>query len=132
MTRATAKLWTLGWDDRDFRTTIPPYAETYSDGRWTVILQGILRHDGTLLSARDVPSADGPTIQLDKVTGNGTITVIDRAERKLSAYRTVLGTPEIYYWTDKGRLLCADNLGAMAALLPEPRVCERALPLHFI
>ncbi|MET0924535.1 MAG: asparagine synthase-related protein, partial [Xanthobacteraceae bacterium] len=58
--------------------------------------------------------------------------MIDRADRRLWAYRTVLGTAEVYWWSDKGRLLCADNLGAMAALLPDPRLCEQALPLHFI
>ena len=96
------------------------------------MIQGVLRHDGAPLSAAKVLASPGLDLEPEQVTGNGTIVVIDRADRQLWAYRTMLGTAEVYWWSDKGRLLCADNLGAMAALLPDPRLCEQALPLHFI
>jgi asparagine synthetase B (glutamine-hydrolysing) len=126
------RCWSAGWDGREFWTSHPTYVELHGDARRTVMIQGLLRHGGAPLSAAKVLASPGLDLEPEQVTGNGTIVVIDRAGRRLWAYRTMLGTAEVYWWSDKGRLLCADNLGAMAALLPEPRVCEQALPLHFI
>src|SRR5262245_24138725 len=126
------RCWSAGWDGREFWTSRPPYVELHRNARRTVVIQGVLRHDGAPLSAAKVLASPGLELEPKQVTGNGTIVVIDRADRRLWAYRTMLGTAEVYWWSHQGRLLCADNLGAMAALLPEPRACEQALPLHFI
>jgi asparagine synthetase B (glutamine-hydrolysing) len=128
----SGRWWSAGWDGREFWTSRPAYVELYGDARRTVIIQGVLRHDGAPLSAAQVLASLALDLEPEQVMGNGTIVVIDRPGRRLWAYRTMLGTAEVYWWSDKGRLLCTDNLGAMAALLPEPRLCEQALPLHFI
>src|SRR5262245_16689950 len=82
------RCWSAGWDGREFWTNLPPYVDIQATTQRTAVIQGVLQCGGAPLSAKKVLAIPGLDLRPERVTGNGTIVLIDRTERRLWAYRT--------------------------------------------
>lgn len=90
---------------------------------------------GDNLSARDLLARRIVTpqnIDHEAIEGDALVVCFDQKVPRFAAFRTLLGVPELYYWTVDGDILCSDNLGSLISLLPALQLDSEVLPLHFL
>lgn len=90
---------------------------------------------GEFLSANDLLAQriiTPQSIDYEAIGGDGVVVCFNRWSPRFSAFRTLRGVPEPFYWAKDGDILCSDNLSCPISLLPTPQLEAEILPLHFL
>lgn len=68
----------------------------------------------------------------NEMRGNALIVALDKLEPKITAYKTLMSAPQLYYSVSKDGILCSDRMRALLQLLPRIELNEDILPMHFL
>lgn len=72
------------------------------------------------------------TIDSGRVHGNAMVATIGKKECCFSAYKTLLGVPQLYYAQVDGSVICSDRLRCIVSLLDRVDLNEDIIPMHFL
>ena len=72
------------------------------------------------------------SIDTDKFSGNGLVVGLSKTEPVFSAFQTLMGVPQLYYYEWDDGILCSDVLRIMTRLIPKREINEAVLPQHFL
>lgn len=64
--------------------------------------------------------------------GNALVGCFSKTRAEFSVYQSLLSTPQLYYTTGNGDLLCSSSLRCLVKLLDQPALNEEILPYHFM
>ena len=64
--------------------------------------------------------------------GNALVVCLSKTEPLLSAYKTILGVPQLYYSISESGIICSDRLKCIVELLDHVELNEDVVPMHFL
>ncbi|MHB8135335.1 MAG: asparagine synthase-related protein [Anaerolineaceae bacterium] len=116
------------------------YYSTYGDlaeSEQTVVLKlGFIRSiTKSPLSAQQLISkkiVNQGYIDHNAIRGNALIVSFGKTDPIFSAYKTMLGIPQLYYTIVDGGIICSDRLLCIVRLLDKPEINENIIPMHFL
>lgn len=112
------------------------YGETAETEQALALKLGFLRSPGmAALSARQLLEqgvVSPGAIDSGALRGNALVACLGKQEPVFSAYKTLLGVPQLYYARLGGGVACSDRLAALVRLLERPELDEELLPMHFL
>ena len=116
-----------------FHTT---YGEVAEGEEALVLKLGFLRSpEGTALSAQQMleqrivqPNA----IDNERMRGNALVVCLGKKEKSFSAFKTLLGVPQLYYTQVEGGMICSDRLRCIVQLLDQVDLNEDLIPMHYL
>jgi len=71
-------------------------------------------------------------IDYDAIRGNALVVSLGKVDPIFSAFKTVLGIPQLYYTKVDGGIICSDRLLCIVRLLNKPEIDENVIPMHFL
>lgn len=71
-------------------------------------------------------------VQSSKMRGNGLIICLGKSDAKFSAFKTLLGVPQLYYYEGCGEIICSDRLNCLVKLLDKIELNDDVVPMHFL
>jgi len=71
-------------------------------------------------------------IDNDEIRGNALVVCLSKIEVKFSAFKTVLGVPQLYYAITDSEIICSDRLVCIVRLLEKAELNEDLIPMHFL
>lgn len=111
------------------------YLDWAENKSFVVLKVGLIRSNNKIVSAVSLLNEDLITVDnkhLSKLTGNGLIVILDKQDYRLTAYKTLLAVPEMFYTCEDEYILCSNNLRLLSRLIDTPRLNQFAIPLHFL
>ncbi len=72
------------------------------------------------------------SIDTDGFSGNGLVVGLSKTEPIFSAFQTLMGVPQLYYYKSDDGILCSDVLRIITKLIPKCELNEAILPQHFL
>lgn len=64
--------------------------------------------------------------------GNALVVCLSKTEPLLSAFKTILGVPQLYYSISESGIICSDRLKCIVKLLDHVELNEDVVPMHFL
>jgi asparagine synthetase B (glutamine-hydrolysing) len=71
-------------------------------------------------------------IDNDEVRGNALVVCLSKTDLKFSAFKTVLGVPQLYYANTENEIIFSDRLVCIVKLLEKAELNEDLIPMHFL
>ena len=87
------------------------------------------------LSSRELLSQKivGPGfVESGLLRGNALVVCLSKTEPLLSAFKTILGMPQLYYSISESGIICSDRLKCVVELLDHVELNEDVVPMHFL
>ena len=116
-----------------FHTT---YGEVAENDEFVVLKLGFLRSPKmTALSAHQLLGqhlVKPDVIDSGRLRGNALVICMGKKEGSFSAYKTLLGMPQLFYAEIDGGLICSDRLKCIVQLLDRLDLDEDIIPMHFL
>jgi len=75
---------------------------------------------------------DPKSIDSGRIRGNALVACLGKNECSISAYKTLLGVPQLYYAHIDSGIICSDRLLCIVRLLDKPELDEDLIPMHFL
>ena len=116
-----------------FYSTYGDVAET--DQAIAIKLGFVRSHNKSPLSAKQLLEekiVEPRTIDSGRMRGNALVACLGKNECSLSAYKTLLAVPQLYYAQIDGGIICSDRLLCIVRLLDKPELDEDLIPMYFL
>ena len=68
----------------------------------------------------------------NNVRGNALVVCLGKKILSISAFKTLLGVPQLYYAQVNGGIICSDRLRCIVRLLDHVELNEEIIPMHFL
>ncbi|MDO9087621.1 MAG: asparagine synthase-related protein [Anaerolineaceae bacterium] len=112
------------------------YGEVAESDNLLVMKLGFIRTpSGSSISAKQLITnkiVGTDFIDHEAIRGNALIVVFSKIKPIFSAFKTILGVPQLYYSAVNGGIFCSDRLRCIVNLLDRVDLNEDAVPLHFL
>ena len=112
------------------------YGDVAEDQDVIALKLGFLRSaDGSPLSSRKLLEnswVGAGSIQSGCFAGNALVVCLQKDTPNFTAYKSLLGVPQLYYYQSAQGVLCSDRLSCLLKLLGPLELNEDAIPMHFL
>lgn len=71
-------------------------------------------------------------IHCSAMRGNGLVVCLGKNTPKFTAYKSILGVPQLYYYELNGEIICSDRLNCLVKLIDKIEINEDIVPMHFL
>ncbi len=112
------------------------YGEVAESDEAVVIKLGFLREANAAPVSADrllrKPFLSHADVNTHSISGNGLVIRFEKDAPVFSAFKTILGIPQLYYCVSEKGVLCSDRLAILVKFMEHVALNEEAIPLHFL